>query len=319
MSTLFPAREQSRRGFTLIELLVVIAIIAILAAILFPVFAQAKRAAKVTSALSNCKQMGTAQIMYMNDADDVFSPAWEVVVAGSILTWQQLQMPYMKSIPIVMDPLSKLTANDKALAIMSQWGMPLASSAYNGFVTAAPGVNSSFRFGTTARSMPITGGQVRNHDGIAGINTQTGAMWPYGNRRQGPSRSGTSIGAPADMVMIGQSMFPDYGWGFSVAPMQQLLVNGVFGDSTFNVDKANSCNLGPIPRAQNNGGYAAGCYAGASPTDTTNGNGLANGKSLIVATDSHAKSVDIRGVLWKGVNRGDGVIVMPAFWPDGVN
>src|SRR5471030_1811410 len=58
------------RAFTLIELLVVIAIIAILAAILFPVFAQATLAAKKTVALSNAKQVALAQYMYMNDSDD---------------------------------------------------------------------------------------------------------------------------------------------------------------------------------------------------------------------------------------------------------
>ena len=61
-------------GFTLIELLVVIAIIAILAAILFPVFAQAKVAAKKTVDLSNLKQLGTSAQIYANDFDDTFLP-----------------------------------------------------------------------------------------------------------------------------------------------------------------------------------------------------------------------------------------------------
>jgi len=61
-----------RAAFTLIELLVVIAIIAILAAILFPVFAQAKEAAKKTSDLSNEKQIGTATAIYLSDSDDLF-------------------------------------------------------------------------------------------------------------------------------------------------------------------------------------------------------------------------------------------------------
>lgn len=62
-----------KRAFTLIELLVVIAIIAILAAILFPVFAQAKEAAKASVCLSNLKQLGLAEGMYANDNDDLFS------------------------------------------------------------------------------------------------------------------------------------------------------------------------------------------------------------------------------------------------------
>ena len=62
----------SKKGFTLIELLVVIAIIAILAAILFPVFAQAKLAAKKTADLSNAKQIGTASQIYLADSDDTY-------------------------------------------------------------------------------------------------------------------------------------------------------------------------------------------------------------------------------------------------------
>ena len=59
-----------RRGFTLIELLVVIAIIAILAAILFPVFARAREKARQTSCLSNLKQVGLASNMYLQDYDE---------------------------------------------------------------------------------------------------------------------------------------------------------------------------------------------------------------------------------------------------------
>ncbi len=61
-----------KKAFTLIELLVVIAIIAILAAILFPVFAQAKSAAKKAVSISNQKQLGLSLIMYADDADDMY-------------------------------------------------------------------------------------------------------------------------------------------------------------------------------------------------------------------------------------------------------
>jgi prepilin-type N-terminal cleavage/methylation domain-containing protein len=63
-------RSKGPRGFTLIELLVVIAIIAILAAILFPVFAQAREKARQTACLSNVKQLGTGVMMYAQDYDE---------------------------------------------------------------------------------------------------------------------------------------------------------------------------------------------------------------------------------------------------------
>jgi prepilin-type N-terminal cleavage/methylation domain-containing protein len=68
-------RDSRDRGFTLIELLVVIAIIAILAAILFPVFAKARNKARQTTCVSNMKQIGIAMTAYLGDWDDVY-PAW---------------------------------------------------------------------------------------------------------------------------------------------------------------------------------------------------------------------------------------------------
>lgn len=74
---------QKQRGFTLIELLVVIAIIAILAAILFPVFAQAREAARKTQCVSNVKQLGTATQMYVQDYDGAYYPHRHNVATGA--------------------------------------------------------------------------------------------------------------------------------------------------------------------------------------------------------------------------------------------
>jgi len=93
-----------KKAFTLIELLVVIAIIAILAAILFPVFAQAKAAAKTTVAISQMKQLGTAMVMYSTDADDVNSPPYPL--NDNAHTWRTSLDPYVKSGQMSTDPVN---------------------------------------------------------------------------------------------------------------------------------------------------------------------------------------------------------------------
>ncbi|RYG38013.1 prepilin-type N-terminal cleavage/methylation domain-containing protein [bacterium] len=92
-----------KKAFTLIELLVVIAIIAILAAILFPVFAQAKAAAKKTADLSNAKNHSTGLLLYGSDADDTFprqvykKPGNDVWGWNTPITWRESIMPYIKN------------------------------------------------------------------------------------------------------------------------------------------------------------------------------------------------------------------------------
>lgn len=95
-------------AFTLIELLVVIAIIAILAAILFPVFAQAKEAAKKTQCLSNHRQMATSTVMYVTDYDGVY-PLGEGIEmpARKIFFVHDLTSPYRKNADILKCPSYK--------------------------------------------------------------------------------------------------------------------------------------------------------------------------------------------------------------------
>lgn len=116
------------RAFTLIELLVVIAIIAILAAILFPVFAQAKAAAKATNAISNLKQIGTGLQIYLADYDD-YNPLRRIPLStpagNGELSWKQTTMPYIKNTQIFNDPMNTAarypddTSDD---AIRALWG-----------------------------------------------------------------------------------------------------------------------------------------------------------------------------------------------------
>ncbi len=100
-----------RRGFTLIELLVVIAIIAILAAILFPVFAQARAKARQTSSLSNMRQIGTGSAMYCQDYDERLMPSWVSMgylgKGDEYGTWCNLIQPYMKNRQILFNPSAK--------------------------------------------------------------------------------------------------------------------------------------------------------------------------------------------------------------------
>jgi prepilin-type N-terminal cleavage/methylation domain-containing protein len=101
-----------QRAFTLIELLVVIAIIAILAAILFPVFAQAKLAAKATSCMSNLRQLDVSFVMYQADADDVFPLGAYGTESGIPFIWHDAIDPYVKNKQVWLCACSSVAKTD---------------------------------------------------------------------------------------------------------------------------------------------------------------------------------------------------------------
>ena len=99
-----------KKAFTLIELLVVIAIIAILAAILFPVFARAKEAAKKTQAIAQMRQLAAAVMMYGGDYDDMMPPASgrePAPTTNDPVIWTEIVMPYIKNLDILVAPASE--------------------------------------------------------------------------------------------------------------------------------------------------------------------------------------------------------------------
>ena len=175
------------RAFTLIELLVVIAIIAILAAILFPVFAQAKAAAKKTSSLSNIKQNSLGVIMYSADADDMVPIISEWCATstncgqyvnfttGGYIPWTQKVYPYTKNDQIFQDP--QAPTNVKASAGFNPLSSNLLGSMYgmNPYLVQSTGVTIS------GGTVTYSGGALHN------------------------VRSFTAISRNADTVLLGQT------------------------------------------------------------------------------------------------------------------
>jgi prepilin-type N-terminal cleavage/methylation domain-containing protein/prepilin-type processing-associated H-X9-DG protein len=112
-------KQHSKSAFTLIELLVVIAIIAVLAAILFPVFAQAREKARQTSCLSNLKQLGLAYTMYLGDYDETLPIT---IMDGPSASWINASQPYIKNRGIYRCPSDK---SSKTWAVTDeQWYEP---------------------------------------------------------------------------------------------------------------------------------------------------------------------------------------------------
>jgi prepilin-type N-terminal cleavage/methylation domain-containing protein/prepilin-type processing-associated H-X9-DG protein len=148
--------QRSKRGFTLIELLVVIAIIAILAAILFPVFAQAREKARGISCVSNNKQLATAVLMYSQDYDEQFPNGLQD--SWWMNTWTMLVQPYVKNLQAFRCPSDSGTG-------LYDWAGPRTSYGSNGIIKWDGSKNSLF--GVMGLSQSWLGTVAR---GQAGVN-----------------------------------------------------------------------------------------------------------------------------------------------------
>jgi prepilin-type N-terminal cleavage/methylation domain-containing protein len=259
-----------KRAFTLIELLVVIAIIAILAAILFPVFAQAKAAAKKTQSLSNVKQLNLASLMYAGDSDDNFCAEGEAGPAngwGWQMTWQFLTYPYMKSYGILLDP----SDNHKNGRDFDTG--PMFSYPGNGIFSA--------------KCSPSWGGW-----DMVGV-IQSNRSWT--NNYNSP-RSATSIQFPSETILFATrfKMHPE-SW-------MQGGIDGIYSPWAATLLNSDGVDAGKSLPGQKNGPWSApdGSYSGVIY------DGYA-GQSPFAFTDGHAKSmkpiqtVDVaKGTAWGG-------------------
>lgn len=145
-----------RRAFTLIELLVVIAIIAILAAILFPVFAQARRKAGAAACLSNQKQIATGLLMYSQDYDEMLLMGmWGTSASGTLCSWPAMIQPYIKNTQVFLCPTAPRNAGVTAGTIAAANGCGIGagfvvSYAYNYYL----GGNNNANGGVMTSSLP---------------------------------------------------------------------------------------------------------------------------------------------------------------------
>lgn len=192
-----------RAAFTLIELLVVIAIIAILAAILFPVFAQARESARSVSCLSNTKQIALGQLMYSQDYDETIIP-WEVVnrsistldlqIAG---VWTTTIQPYVKNTQILFCPSYNEAMTAKAMDQADCDGTGSAGSASTTWIPP----------GTTGG--PKNNGYLAHYGiafhGVFGSCTQSDPHAYYPGTDYAYQETLASVVAPARTANIGDS------------------------------------------------------------------------------------------------------------------
>ncbi len=287
-----------KKAFTLIELLVVIAIIAILAAILFPVFAQAKEAAKNTQLLSHVKQTGTAQMIYSTDYDDVFVPTMGSSPTLPIdLAWQDLSQPYMKNVTI--------TLNNKrptpAAGAFYDW-QRLQHMAMPARSATRPALTAGYYTATVS-------GQPVRYEGVSGFYNLDPSQADWLGRNAASSYSTSSVEDVSTTALITEGGNWDGWFTLSDNPLGTCI--------RWTPDTYNS----------NNGGFLYGITAttrpktGRSGLYTSTTCFIPDGLTTYVRTDSSAKAVDFRTYFYSpqpSVSGGTGYSVTKALNPRGL-
>jgi len=206
----------SKIGFTLIELLVVIAIIAILAAILFPVFAQARERARAAACLSNVKQIGTGLMMYTQDFDENYPAAFNQIppINNPSRTVDRIPldaqvMPYIKNDQVWSCPSDAVAINSN-----TEYWDGKYDPARNGGVNKRRTYGYVGRINTRERAAGTgpagSGGQPDPNTGIAGDWSQASSM--------------AAIEAPADTIALVESSGQRDGWNVGT-PWGSLFTN----------------------------------------------------------------------------------------------
>jgi len=279
-----------RKAFTLIELLVVIAIIAILAAILFPVFAQAKAAAKASANLSNLKQIGLGIITYENDNDDAFPLAAQfgtladqqavynnsTVLGVGEIPWHEAIYPYTKNRQIYTSPLASNPAGTGAVLQFEQ-------AQFFGVTPRAAALSTTT--GNFALTTAVANGGAGAYlDAAFGVGYDPAAY----TAASVPSLTQSGIQNISDVVMVSDA--GSYDQGFFSASFQtgSATTAACFTPETPSPWGTSPVYVGPWARKGQSGDWSGGTACKFSIGQA--------GKSIFCATDGSAKTVDINNM-----------------------